>query len=98
MTELIPLASALHEKVWPLVGHTAQEIEDENAFMNEQVPLLAPLLVETPVRILGCIWGIHPAEAEQWREGIRAALAEAAKLDATRDSIYRAFCSKVRSP
>lgn len=79
MTDLTPLAIALHSKVWPLVGHKAAEqcetISDENAFMNRAVAHFAPLLLETPVEVLGAIWGVHPDEARAWREEIRSALA-----------------------
>jgi hypothetical protein len=79
MTELTPLASALHAKVWPLVAHTVaveqcQTIDEENAYMNEAVARYAPLLLETPIEILGLIWGMHPSEAAIEREQIRAAL------------------------
>ena len=77
-TELTPLASALHGKIWPLVGRRASEqcetIAEENAFMNDAVARYAPLLLETPAEILGLIWGVHPDEARQWRDEIRAAL------------------------
>jgi hypothetical protein len=85
MTQLTPLASALHSKVWPLVGNKATDrcetigcetIDEENAYMNSAVAHYAPLLLETPVEILGLIWGVHPDEATIWREEIRAALAK----------------------
>jgi hypothetical protein len=78
MTQLSPLASALHSKVWPLVGHRASEqcetIDDEYAFMNEAVERYAPHLLDTPVEILGVIWGVSVGEALIWREEIRAVL------------------------
>jgi len=81
MTNLTPLASALHAKIWPLVSAQAAEhcetIEAENKFMNTAVARYAPLLLETPVEILALIWGVHPSEAEIWREDIRSALAQA---------------------
>jgi hypothetical protein len=80
MSKLTPLASALHSKVWPLVGNKCRErcetISAENAYMNEAVARYAPLLLETPVEVLGLIWGVHPDEATIWREDIRVALAK----------------------
>jgi len=80
MTKLTPLANALHRKVWPFVMHRAQECEtiaEENAFMNCEVPRLAPHLANTPVIVLACVWGIHPDEATIWRDEIRIALRQA---------------------
>lgn len=96
MTELTPLASALHSKVWPLVCQRAQleqceTIAQEDAFMNQAVARYAPLLLETPDEILGLIWGVHPTEAKQCRAGIQAALTEASKPEATHQSVYDAY-------
>lgn len=78
MTDLSPLASKLHEKIWPFVSGTTKErcetIAQENEMMNREVPTLAPLIVQTPVQILANIWGIHPADAEKWRQEIEAAI------------------------
>jgi hypothetical protein len=78
MTQLTPLARALHSKVWPLVANKAAErcetLAEENAYMNDAVARYAPLLLETPLEILGLIWGVHPDEAAIWREEIRVAL------------------------
>jgi hypothetical protein len=80
VTELTPLARALHSKVWPLVGSRAAEccetIAEENAYMNDAVPRYAPLLLETPPEILGLIWGISLNETIQCLKDIAAALAE----------------------
>jgi len=100
MTELNPITHALHAMVWPLVAHVARErcetIEDENALMNWRVPLLAPHLLETPLPVLSCIWGVHPDEAAQRREGIRAALIAAALPGATKQTVEAAYRSKAR--
>jgi len=78
MTELTPLAHALHSKIWPLVGRIASErcetIDEENDFMNGAVARYAPLLLETPLDILALIWGVHRDEAAEWLGEIRAAL------------------------
>lgn len=101
MTDLTPLAHALHSKVWPLVGRRAFEqcdtIDAENRFMNHMVARYAPSLLETPMEILGLIWGVHPDEAKTWREGIRAALTEAQNPDATKQSVYDAYKTKALS-
>ena len=101
MAELTPLAYALHSKIWPLVGHRAFEtcdfIAEENEFMNRVVARYAPLLLETPIEILGLVWGVHPSEAQEWRDGIRAALTASGKPDATNQSVYDAYKTKARS-
>jgi hypothetical protein len=79
MTTLTPLASALHSKIWPLVGKRCAEqcetIEAENAYMDIACQCYAPHLLNTPVEILALIWGVHVDEAAIWREEIRDALA-----------------------
>jgi len=101
MTELCPLAYALHSKLWPFVGRRAFErcdtIGEENAFMNRVVTLYAPLLLETPDEILGLIWGVHPDEAKSWRQGIGAALTAAGQPGASRQSVYDAYKTKALS-
>jgi hypothetical protein len=78
MSNLSPLASALHSKIWPLVGKKCVEqcetIDAENAYMNIAVECYAPHLLETPVEILALIWGVHVDEAILWREDIRTAI------------------------
>jgi hypothetical protein len=98
MTELTPLANVLHSKVWPLVGQRAFEqcetIAEENAFMNRAVARYAPFLLETPDEMLGLIWGVHPDTARNRKEAIRAALVEAAKPEATLQSVHDAYKTK----
>ena len=102
MTDLTPIAHALHAKIWPLVARRAKEqcktIDEENTFMNISVPYYAPYLSDTPFHVLACIWGVSDGEAIEWRDGIRWALTEAARPGATKESVYRASCSRVRWP
>jgi len=99
-TELNPITHALHAMVWPLVARRAEErcetIEEENAFMNARVPELAPYLLETPLPVLSCLWGLHPDEALERCDGIRAALRAAALPDATKQTVEAAYRSKAR--
>jgi len=78
MTDLTPLASALHSKIWPLVSARCTEqcetIDEENAYMNRAVPQYAPGLLSTPADILGLIWGVSAIEADLWRVEIAEAL------------------------
>lgn len=100
MSDYTPLAHTLMCKLWPLIGQRAFEqcetLEEEAVYTNKMVARYAPLLLETPVEILGLIWGVHPSEATDWRDGIRAALEEAQKPDATKQSVYDAYKTKAR--
>ena len=101
MANLTPLAYTLHSQVWPLVGRKAFErcetIAEENAYMNRAVERYAPLLLDTPVEILGLIWGLHPDEARQWQEGIAAALIAAKEPGATAQTVHDAYKTKALS-
>ena len=65
--------------------------------MNHAVERYAPLLLATPVEILGLIWGLHPDEARQWQEGIAAALTASREPDATNQSVHDAYKTKALS-
>lgn len=95
MTELTPLAWALHEQIWPLLSANDRAAPDGNATMNMHVEMLAAAATETPVAILANIWGLHPDEARDWRAGIQAAFMMAGKTG-DREKIRAAFQRGVR--
>jgi hypothetical protein len=101
MANLTPLAYTLTSKLWPLVGRKAFEycdtIAEEAAFMNHAVERYAPLLLATPVEILGLIWGLHPDEAKTWQQGIEAALIAAKEPGATAQTVHDAYKTKALS-